>query len=164
MDSLRGSTPSHCHSRKVKAVLLPAQSMTSSHRFNTRSEPSTCSAPMARGARWSKSSAWVLSIRPSQRLAINVLVKADLSHLVDSRRGNLHWVMQPDKEHRLFGWRGILRVMKPWSKWMFMVFHTRDCEINIEPSREEYSQRIRDLPLWINTMDGPRERIRPLFC
>lgn len=85
-----------------------------------------------------------LSIKPSQGIAINILVKADLSHLVDTRRGNLHWVMQPDKEHPLFGWQGIVRMVKPWNEWMFILLPTRDCDINIEPSKEEYMQRVRE--------------------
>ncbi|KAL2855264.1 FAD binding domain-containing protein [Aspergillus pseudodeflectus] len=85
-----------------------------------------------------------LSIKPSQGLAINVLVKADLSHLVDTRRGNLHWVMQPDKEHPQFGWQGIVRMVKPWNEWMFILLPTRDCDISIEPSKDEYLQRVRE--------------------
>ena len=65
-----------------------------------------------------------LSIKPGQGMAINVLVKADLSHLVEHRRGNLHWVMQPDKEHPEFGWMGIVRMVKPWNEWMFILFPT----------------------------------------
>jgi Predicted dehydrogenase len=85
-----------------------------------------------------------LAVKPSQGLAINVLVKTDLSHLVDSRRGNLHWVMQPDKEHPAFGWQGIVRMVKPWNEWMFILFPTRDCDMSIEPSKEEYLQRVKD--------------------
>jgi len=85
-----------------------------------------------------------LSIKPGQGLAINVLVKTDLSHLVDHRRGNLHWVMQPDKEHPEFGWQGIVRMVKPWNEWMFILFPNRDCDLDIEPSKEAYLQRVRD--------------------
>ncbi|KAJ5569118.1 FAD binding domain-containing protein [Penicillium hetheringtonii] len=63
-----------------------------------------------------------LTVRPSQGAAINILVKADLSHLVKSRTGNLHWVMQPDREHPSFGWMGIVRMVKPWNEWMFILF------------------------------------------
>ncbi|KAB8253714.1 FAD binding domain-containing protein [Aspergillus pseudonomiae] len=63
-----------------------------------------------------------LTVRPSQGAAINILVKADLSHLVKSRTGNLHWVMQPDQEHPSFGWMGIVRMVKPWNEWMFILF------------------------------------------
>ncbi|KAJ5379390.1 hypothetical protein N7509_012509 [Penicillium cosmopolitanum] len=85
-----------------------------------------------------------LSIKPGQGLAINVLVKTDLSHLVDHRKGNLHWVMQPDKEHPEFGWQGIVRMVKPWNEWMFILFPNRDCDLSTEPSKEAYLQRVRD--------------------
>ncbi|EXJ87569.1 hypothetical protein A1O3_04529 [Capronia epimyces CBS 606.96] len=85
-----------------------------------------------------------LSVKPGQGMAINVLVKADLSHLVEHRRGNLHWVMQPDKEHPAFGWMGIVRMVKPWNEWMFILFPTRDTDPQISPSKEEYLARVRD--------------------
>ncbi|KAF7125419.1 hypothetical protein CNMCM5793_001597 [Aspergillus hiratsukae] len=85
-----------------------------------------------------------MSIKPGQGLAINILVKADLSHLVKHRQGNLHWVMQPDREHPEFGWQGIVRMVKPWHEWMFILFPNRECDINIQPSRDEYMSRVRD--------------------
>ncbi|KAL1858565.1 hypothetical protein Plec18170_002765 [Paecilomyces lecythidis] len=86
-----------------------------------------------------------LSIKPGQGLAINVLVKADLSHLVEYRKGNLHWVMQPDRDHPDFGWMGIVRMVKPWNEWMFILFPTREYDFDSkQPSREEYLQRVHD--------------------
>ncbi|KAK5047275.1 hypothetical protein LTR84_006797 [Exophiala bonariae] len=84
-----------------------------------------------------------LAVKPGQGMAINVLVKADLSHLVEHRRGNLHWVMQPDKEHPKFAQMGIVRMVKPWHEWMFILLPTRDCDPEISPSREEYLQTVR---------------------
>ncbi|PTB35002.1 hypothetical protein M441DRAFT_74626 [Trichoderma asperellum CBS 433.97] len=85
-----------------------------------------------------------LDRKPGQGFAINVLVKADMSHLVDSRKGNLHWVMQPDKEHPDFGWIGIIRMVKPWDEWMFIFFPSRCADLNIQPTMEEYQKRVRD--------------------
>lgn len=85
-----------------------------------------------------------LSIKPGQGLAINVLVKADLSHLVEHRKGNLHWVMQPDREHPGFGWMGIVRMVKPWDEWMFILFPAREFDPHARPSKEEYLQRVRE--------------------
>lgn len=82
--------------------------------------------------------------KPGQGLAINVLVKANLSHLVDSRKGNLHWVMQPDRDHPDFGWMGIVRMVKPWDEWMFILFPNRDADVNMAPTKEEYLRRVRD--------------------
>ncbi|KND93033.1 2,4-dichlorophenol 6-monooxygenase [Tolypocladium ophioglossoides CBS 100239] len=87
-----------------------------------------------------------LCVKPSQGLAINVLVKADLSHLVKHRQGNLHWVMQPDRDHPDFAWMGIVRMVKPWNEWMFILFPTRSYELNKEaqPSKEEYLRRVQE--------------------
>lgn len=85
-----------------------------------------------------------LLIKPGQGLAINVLVKADLSHLIEHRQGNLHWVMQPDKEHPQFGWMGIVRMVKPWHEWMFILFPTQNFDTQIQPSKEEYLERVKD--------------------
>ncbi|CAK7227591.1 hypothetical protein SCUCBS95973_006593 [Sporothrix curviconia] len=68
--------------------------------------------------------------KPGQGLAVNVLVRADLSHLVDARRGNLHWVMQPDRDHPAFGWMGLVRMVKPWHEWMFILFPSREVDID----------------------------------
>ena len=52
--------------------------------------------------------------KPGQGLALNVLVKVDLSDYVDARRGNLHWVFQPEREYSDFAWSGLIRMVKPW--------------------------------------------------
>lgn len=85
-----------------------------------------------------------LAVKPGQGLAINVLVKADLSHLVEHRKGNLHWVMQPDREHPAFGWMAIVRMVKPWNEWMFILFPTKDFDQRANPSNEAYLQRVRE--------------------
>lgn len=85
-----------------------------------------------------------LAVKPGQGLAINVLVRADLSHLVEHRKGNLHWVMQPDREHPEFGWMAIVRMVKPWNEWMFILFPTKDFDPRANPSKEEYLQRVRE--------------------
>lgn len=88
-----------------------------------------------------------LAVKPGQGLAINVLVKADLSHLVEHRKGNLHWVMQPDREHPGFGWMAIVRMVRPWDEWMFILFPTRDYDVakTPNPSNEEYLHRVKQL-------------------
>ncbi|KAJ5544734.1 hypothetical protein N7535_006881 [Penicillium sp. DV-2018c] len=86
-----------------------------------------------------------LAIQPGQGIAINVLVKADLSHLVKNRTGNLHWVMQPDREHPKFGWMGIVRMVKPWNEWMFILLPERSYDRSQgKPSREEYQKRVQE--------------------
>lgn len=83
--------------------------------------------------------------KPGQGVAINVLVKTDLSHLVGSRKGNLHWIIQPDREHPDFGYMGLIRMVKPWDEWMFILFPNRDWDSSIQPSNEQYLQRVREL-------------------
>lgn len=86
-----------------------------------------------------------LAVLPGQGIAINVLVKADLSHLVKNRTGNLHWVMQPDCEHPNFSWMGIVRMVKPWNEWMFILFPDRSYDRSQgKPSMEEYRKRVQE--------------------
>ena len=85
-----------------------------------------------------------LSIKDGQGQAINILVRADLSHLVQYRKGNLHWVMQPDKEHPEFGWMGIVRMVKPWNEWMFILLPDREFSGSTTPPNEEYLKRVRE--------------------
>ncbi|GKZ24635.1 hypothetical protein AbraIFM66951_011905 [Aspergillus brasiliensis] len=86
-----------------------------------------------------------LAVQPSQGIAFNVLVKADLSHLIKNRTGNLHWVMQPDREHPNFGWIGIVRMVKPWNEWMFILFPDRNYDRSQKsPSKEEYQRRVQE--------------------
>ena len=54
--------------------------------------------------------------KPGQGLALNVLVKVDLSEYIESRKGNLHWVVQPDKEYPDYAWAGLARMVKPWNE------------------------------------------------
>jgi hypothetical protein len=35
-------------------------------------------------------------------------------------------------------------MVKPWNEWMFILFPNRECDINIQPSRDEYMSRVRD--------------------
>ena len=56
--------------------------------------------------------------QPGQGLAINVLVEADLSRVMESRKGNLHMVMQPDREHPEWGWWAVVRMVKPWNQYV----------------------------------------------
>ncbi|KAB5582861.1 FAD binding domain-containing protein [Coniochaeta sp. 2T2.1] len=86
--------------------------------------------------------------KPGQGLALNVLLKADLSHLVKSRTGNLHWVFQPEKEHPAWGWACIVRMVRPWNEWMFIFLpppgaDVKADEINLA-SKEQYKKRAEE--------------------
>ncbi|KAH7052206.1 FAD binding domain-containing protein [Macrophomina phaseolina] len=83
--------------------------------------------------------------KPQQGLALNVLVKADLSHLMDARPGNLHWVFQADKEHPAFGWQVIVRMVKPWHEWMFIMLpDPAAAGTAIDATHDEYLARVRE--------------------
>jgi 2-polyprenyl-6-methoxyphenol hydroxylase-like FAD-dependent oxidoreductase len=62
--------------------------------------------------------------KPGQGLAINILVKVDLSHIVEHRMGNLHWIMRPGEGVPDFGWSAIVRMVKPWNECVYLVHHT----------------------------------------
>lgn len=82
---------------------------------------------------------------PGQGLAINILVDADLSKHLQYRTGNLHWIMQPTEEHPPWGWACILRMVKAWNQWMFIVFCEPGFEdFSVRPSHDEYMSRIRE--------------------
>lgn len=77
--------------------------------------------------------------------ALNVLVRADISHLIQHRTGNLHWVLQPDVEHPDFGWSCIVRMVKPWYEWMFIFFPYPGTALDRQPSEDEYRRRVQQV-------------------
>ncbi|KAK2595121.1 hypothetical protein QQS21_007147 [Conoideocrella luteorostrata] len=86
--------------------------------------------------------------KPSQGLALNVLVKADLSHLAKTRIGNLHWVVQPDKDYPPWGWMTILRMVKPWTEWLFIFLPHPDADVGAaaeEATKDEYVARLKEV-------------------
>ncbi|KAJ5619935.1 hypothetical protein N7510_003919, partial [Penicillium lagena] len=85
-----------------------------------------------------------LDVQPDQGTAFNVHMKADLSRYMKYRTGNLHWLLQPDKEHPLFGWACIARMVKPWDEWLFIVLPERGKEIECYPSAEEWTARMKE--------------------
>lgn len=84
--------------------------------------------------------------KPGGGLALNVLVDCDLSHLVKTRNGNLHWTIQPDRPHPRWGHMGLVRMVKPWHEWMFIILPEPgwDPVKEGEPTDEEYMTRVRD--------------------
>ncbi|KAH6721692.1 FAD binding domain-containing protein [Leptodontidium sp. MPI-SDFR-AT-0119] len=83
--------------------------------------------------------------KPGQGLAINVLVKVDLSHIVENRVGNLHWVMRPDEENLSFNHTCIVRMVKPWKEWMFILFPHPEAGVDFNPSHEEYVKCVKTI-------------------
>ncbi|KAJ9131364.1 Phenol 2-monooxygenase [Pleurostoma richardsiae] len=86
--------------------------------------------------------------KPGQGLALNVLVRADLSHLVKTRTGNLHWVIMPEKEHPPWGWGLIARMVRPWYEWMFIFLPAPGADVTLkdmEATDEEYLARVKEM-------------------
>lgn len=86
-----------------------------------------------------------LKKEPGQGLAINLLIKADLSKHLQHRTGNLHWVFTPDIEYPLWGWSVLMRMVKAWDVWMMIIIpHPSFDDYRIRPSNEEYIKRARE--------------------
>lgn len=86
--------------------------------------------------------------KPGQGLALNILVKADMSHLIPNRTGNLHWVFTPEKDYPPWGWAGIVRMVKPWTEWMFIMLPKPGADLSIDhfsPTVDECIPRIKEL-------------------
>ncbi|AEO59468.1 hypothetical protein MYCTH_2128527 [Thermothelomyces thermophilus ATCC 42464] len=86
--------------------------------------------------------------KPGQGLALNVLVRADLSHLIANRIGNLHWVFRPEETTAPpWGWAAIVRMVRPWDEWMFIFLPAPGSDLTAEAmdaSDEEYMARVRE--------------------
>lgn len=86
--------------------------------------------------------------KPGQGLALNVLVRADLSHLIANRIGNLHWVFRPEEtEHPPWGWAAVVRMVRPWDEWMFIFLPVPGAVLTadaMDASDEEYLARVRE--------------------
>lgn len=83
-----------------------------------------------------------LMAKPGGGIAINVLVQVDLTPLMKYRQGNLHWVMQPDRAQCEFGQMAIVRMVKPWYEWMFILLPKQGWT-GPEPSQEEYLRQVK---------------------
>jgi len=78
---------------------------------------------------------------------VNILFKADLSHLMKPCQGGLHWVMQPAREDEApdFAVASIIRMIRPWNEWMCiavpkMGFDPRKQKV----TNEQYLARIKE--------------------
>ncbi|CAD6448872.1 7b47a3f9-9fe4-4e3e-b8f1-d79bb70e73c3 [Sclerotinia trifoliorum] len=81
--------------------------------------------------------------KPGKGVAVNVLVRAELGHIMENRMGNLHCVMRPDEENPDYGWTGIARMVKPWNEWLFVLLPYPGKNVNA--SDEEYLECVKDM-------------------
>ena len=82
--------------------------------------------------------------RQGQGFAVNVLLEADMGHLMEHRKGNLHWILQPNLETPEWGWIGCMRMVKPWYEWLCIIFPTPTADREVR-REEEYMGRIREM-------------------
>lgn len=84
-----------------------------------------------------------LSVKPSQGVALNVLLRADLSDLMKSRTGNLHYVIKPDVEQPDFAGWSIVRMVKPWYEWLVIMLYKPTCPSDFTPTPEEVYNQVK---------------------
>jgi len=90
-----------------------------------------------------------LDKKPGQGVALNVLVRADMTHLMQNRTGNLHWVFRPDEEDcPPWGWAVVVRMVRAWTEWMF-IFPPKPWldpkAVEMTGTNEEYVARVKTI-------------------
>jgi 2-polyprenyl-6-methoxyphenol hydroxylase-like FAD-dependent oxidoreductase len=75
--------------------------------------------------------------RPALGWAINALIDADLTNLMEHRPGNLHWILQPDADVPDYARITNLRMVKPWTEWIFIMYPKPRTKKGA-PSEKEY--------------------------
>ncbi|KAK0616192.1 FAD binding domain-containing protein [Immersiella caudata] len=123
-----------------------------------------------------------LDKKPGQGLALNVLVRADLTHLMANRTGNLHWVIRPDDEtYPPWGWGVVVRMVRPWSEWMFIFLPAPGADLradDMDATDDEYIKRVKEMigdegikvdllhvgKWWINEIVAERYSDGNVFC
>lgn len=85
-----------------------------------------------------------LKKQPGQGLAINVHARADLSKHMKHKEGVLHWTFQPEIDHPAWAWSVIVRMVKAWNEWMFIVLPEPGfTDFSVKPSHEEVLKRMK---------------------
>ncbi|KAK4151239.1 phenol 2-monooxygenase [Chaetomidium leptoderma] len=84
--------------------------------------------------------------KPGQGLALNVLVRAVMSHIMENRIGNLHWVFRPEEmDPPPWGWAAVARMVRPWNEWMFIFLPAPGADVTADAmnaSDDEYLARV----------------------
>lgn len=82
--------------------------------------------------------------KPGGGNAVNVLAEVDLAHLMKNRVGNLHWILQPDRETVDWAFLSCVRMVKPWHEWVFGLAPKPWAEKGTRQP-EEYIARIKEI-------------------
>lgn len=86
------------------------------------------------------------SSKPSGGRACNILLQADLSHLmIRERQGGLHWILKPDRK-TFFGSVAHLRMVRPWTEWVLVGFnvHGENPFEKLTPESPELVEAVRE--------------------
>jgi 2-polyprenyl-6-methoxyphenol hydroxylase-like FAD-dependent oxidoreductase len=78
---------------------------------------------------------------PGGALAYNILVKADLTHLMKHRKGQLNTLLGLRRDYPFIS---IARMVKPWHEWMWIAFPKGPDVVIPGYTFEEWKQIIRD--------------------
>ncbi|KAJ9148685.1 Phenol 2-monooxygenase [Pleurostoma richardsiae] len=102
------------------------------------------------------------NVAPSSGVACNILLKADLNHLMHGRHSQLHWIMNPESMTR-FGIAPCLRMVRPWTEWLVVAFTpgaTEDTFKDLTPESPELINFIREM-IGDETVGVKVERLDP---
>lgn len=86
-----------------------------------------------------------MAVRPSQGIALNVLIEADLTDIMKNRIGNLHYVIRPDVEQPDFAWWSIMRMVKAWHEWVVIMIYKPTCPVDFTPSPEQVKTQVSEV-------------------
>jgi hypothetical protein len=53
--------------------------------------------------------------------------------------------MRPDEDQPAFGWTCIVRMVRPWNEWMFILFPRPGAGVEFNPSQDEYLKCVKDV-------------------
>lgn len=78
---------------------------------------------------------------PGGGFAYNVLLRADLTHLMQHQQGNLHISLGLDKD---YPFACAMRMVKPWTEWVFVFLPKGPEAPNPTRSHEEWKEIAQD--------------------
>lgn len=79
---------------------------------------------------------------PGGGFAYNVLLRADMTQIMKHREGNLHVSLRMEKDYPFVC---VMRQVKPWTEWVFVVFPKGPHAPNPKRSFEEWAVIAKDL-------------------
>lgn len=83
-----------------------------------------------------------LTTKPSQGTALNVLIKADMSNLIKTRMGLLHYIIQPNVDNPDFASWAIVRMVKPWSEWLIILMYAPSLSSEYVPTQQQVEEQV----------------------